>query len=64
MDEHEYQKGVADGLELTVEDYNSLYLHPATLSSLQRVTVESSFWNSRRDTFRKYPHRTVYEAGN
>lgn len=58
----EFQKGVADGLELTVEDYNSLYLHPATLSSLQRVTVESSFWNSRKDTFREYrvPPLTVF----
>lgn len=53
-DELEFEKGIADGLDLTVDDYNALHLHAATLPSLQRVTVESSFWNSRRDTLREY----------
>ncbi|KAJ1325184.1 hypothetical protein MN608_09895 [Microdochium nivale] len=39
-----------DGLALTVDDYNSLGLHSATLPSIQRVTVESHFWDSRRNT--------------
>ncbi|KAI1637487.1 hypothetical protein F4809DRAFT_604599 [Biscogniauxia mediterranea] len=42
--------GTLDGLELTVEDYETLGLHPGTLPSVQRVTIESSFWDSRRDT--------------
>ncbi|RYP19663.1 hypothetical protein DL765_003256 [Monosporascus sp. GIB2] len=43
-------KGTSDGLTLTVDDYNSLRLHSATLPHIQRVTVESSFWNSKRET--------------
>ncbi|KAI1139606.1 hypothetical protein F5Y05DRAFT_411794 [Hypoxylon sp. FL0543] len=39
-----------DGLHLTVEDYESLGLHSGTLPTLQRVTLESSFWDSRRET--------------
>lgn len=38
------------GLVLTAEDYNSLGLHSATLPSIQRVTVESHFWNAKKDT--------------
>ncbi|ORY61443.1 uncharacterized protein BCR38DRAFT_440227 [Pseudomassariella vexata] len=38
-----------DGVFLTVEDYESLGLHAGTLSSMQRITVESLFWNPRRD---------------
>ncbi|ETS72906.1 hypothetical protein PFICI_15298 [Pestalotiopsis fici W106-1] len=38
-----------DGLFLTVNDYESLGLHSGTLSSAQRITVESMFWNPRRD---------------
>ncbi|KAI1843809.1 hypothetical protein JX266_010068 [Neoarthrinium moseri] len=38
-----------DGLYLTVDDYESLGLHSGTLPSAQRITVESMFWNSRRD---------------
>lgn len=43
----------ADGLYLTVGDYNTLGLHSGTLSSAQRMTVESMFWNPRRDTLRR-----------
>ncbi|KAI8962077.1 hypothetical protein F5Y11DRAFT_324184 [Daldinia sp. FL1419] len=39
-----------DGLYLTVDDYESLGLHSGTLPTLQRVTLESSFWDSRRET--------------
>ncbi|KAI1084050.1 hypothetical protein F5B20DRAFT_526502 [Whalleya microplaca] len=39
-----------DGLHLTVEDYESLGLHSGTLPSLQRVTIESLFWDTRRET--------------
>ncbi|KAL7624243.1 hypothetical protein AAE478_005802 [Parahypoxylon ruwenzoriense] len=39
-----------DGLHLTVEDYDSLGLHSGTLPTLQRVTLESSFWDTRRET--------------
>ncbi|KAI1506232.1 hypothetical protein F5X99DRAFT_404279 [Biscogniauxia marginata] len=39
-----------DGLELTVEDYETLGLHHGTLPSIQRVTIESSFWDSRKET--------------
>ncbi|KAI0873646.1 hypothetical protein GGS24DRAFT_462454 [Hypoxylon argillaceum] len=42
---------VADGLDLTAEDYETLGLHPATLPSLTRVTTESSFWDAKRETF-------------
>ncbi|KAI0020419.1 hypothetical protein F4780DRAFT_371664 [Xylariomycetidae sp. FL0641] len=38
------------GLEITVEDFEALGLHSATLPSLQRVTSESSFWDVRRET--------------
>lgn len=44
---------VADGLDLTAEDYETLGLHPATLPSLTRVTTESSFWDAKRETFCK-----------
>lgn len=40
----------SDGLHLSVEDYESLGLHSGTLPTLQRVTLESSFWDSRRET--------------
>ncbi|RYO93114.1 hypothetical protein DL766_010142 [Monosporascus sp. MC13-8B] len=46
----EFGKGTSDGLTLTVDDYNSLRLHSATLPHIQRVTVESSFWDSKRET--------------
>ncbi|KAI0843392.1 hypothetical protein F5Y06DRAFT_2921 [Hypoxylon sp. FL0890] len=39
-----------DGLHLTVEDYESLGLHSGTLPTLQRVTLECLFWDSRRET--------------
>lgn len=38
-----------DGLFLTVNDYESLGLHSGTLPSAQRITVESMFWNPRKD---------------
>ncbi|KAH8651429.1 hypothetical protein BX600DRAFT_473550 [Xylariales sp. PMI_506] len=40
---------VPDGFHLTAEDYQSMGLHAATLQSAQRITVESMFWNARRD---------------
>ncbi|KAI1766478.1 hypothetical protein GGR53DRAFT_486240 [Hypoxylon sp. FL1150] len=39
-----------DGLYLNVEDYESLGLHSGTLPTLERVTLESLFWDSRRET--------------
>ncbi|KAI1388187.1 uncharacterized protein F4822DRAFT_428810 [Hypoxylon trugodes] len=39
-----------DGLHLTVEDYESLGLHSGTLPTLQRLTLESLFWDSRKET--------------
>ncbi|KAH7021294.1 uncharacterized protein B0I36DRAFT_367714 [Microdochium trichocladiopsis] len=39
-----------DGLVLTADDYNTLGLHSATLPSIQRVTVESHFWDAKRNT--------------
>lgn len=39
-----------DGLVLTADDYNSLGLHSATLPSIQRTTVESHFWDAKRNT--------------
>ncbi|KAK9789706.1 hypothetical protein AB5N19_07535 [Seiridium cardinale] len=39
----------ADGLHLTVNDYEALRLHSGTLPSAQRITVESMFWNVRKD---------------
>ncbi|KAI0182069.1 hypothetical protein GGR52DRAFT_66439 [Hypoxylon sp. FL1284] len=39
-----------DGLHLTSDDYESLGLHAGTLPTLQRVTLESLFWDSRRET--------------
>ncbi|KAI4594582.1 hypothetical protein KJ359_007670 [Pestalotiopsis sp. 9143b] len=39
-----------DGLFLTIDDYESLGLHSGTLPSAQRITVESMFWNARKDT--------------
>ncbi|RYP38601.1 hypothetical protein DL767_002537 [Monosporascus sp. MG133] len=50
LEDIEFGKGTSDGLALTVDDYNSLRLHSATLPHIQRVTVESSFWDSKRDT--------------
>ncbi|KAI1811021.1 hypothetical protein GGS20DRAFT_564987 [Poronia punctata] len=41
----------ADGLDLTIEDYKTMGLHPATLPALLRVTTESSFWDAKRETF-------------
>ncbi|KAI1352773.1 hypothetical protein F5Y01DRAFT_278627 [Xylaria sp. FL0043] len=41
----------ADGLNLKIEDYETLNLHPATLTSLARVTTEASFWDAKRETF-------------
>ncbi|KAF2967136.1 hypothetical protein GQX73_g6436 [Xylaria multiplex] len=43
--------GVPDGLFLTIDDYQTLNLHPATLTSLTRMTSESSFWDAKKDTF-------------
>lgn len=40
----------SDGLSLTRSDYDSLALHSGTLPSAQRITVESFFWNMRKDT--------------
>ncbi|KAI1101173.1 hypothetical protein F4804DRAFT_21221 [Jackrogersella minutella] len=49
--EFDYQNSHSpDGLYLTVDDYESLDLHSGTLPTLQRVTLESSFWDSRRET--------------
>ncbi|RYP89166.1 hypothetical protein DL770_004538 [Monosporascus sp. CRB-9-2] len=49
-EEIEFGKGTSDGLAITVDDYDSLRLHSATLPQIQRVTVESSFWDSKRET--------------
>ena len=43
----------SDGLHMTVEDFEALDLHAATLPSIQRVTSECSFWNPRKDTLCK-----------
>ncbi|KAI0541394.1 hypothetical protein GGR58DRAFT_498192 [Xylaria digitata] len=43
--------GVPDGLFLTINDYKTLDLHPATLTSLTRMTSESSFWDAKKETF-------------
>jgi hypothetical protein len=43
-----------DGLFLTVGDYNTLGLHSGTLPSTQRVTVESMFWNAKKDGLREF----------
>ncbi|KAI0555874.1 hypothetical protein F4679DRAFT_520150 [Xylaria curta] len=42
---------VGDGLDLRIDDYETLGLHPATLPGLTRVTSESSFWDARRESF-------------
>ncbi|KAI2778802.1 hypothetical protein F4815DRAFT_475918 [Daldinia loculata] len=49
-DEQHNTNSTVDGLHLTVDDYESLGLHSGTLPTLQRVTLESSFWDSRRET--------------
>ncbi|KAI1341858.1 hypothetical protein F5Y15DRAFT_349293 [Xylariaceae sp. FL0016] len=41
---------VPDGLELTIDDYESLGLHSGTLPALQRVTSESSIWDAKKET--------------
>ncbi|KAI1427497.1 hypothetical protein F5Y12DRAFT_155281 [Xylaria sp. FL1777] len=40
-----------DGLYLTIDDYETLNLHPATLTTLRRITSEASFWDAKRETF-------------
>ncbi|KAI0432308.1 hypothetical protein F5Y09DRAFT_302202 [Xylaria sp. FL1042] len=40
-----------DGIKLKIEDYETLNLHPATLTSLTRITSEASFWDAKRETF-------------
>ncbi|KAJ3572257.1 hypothetical protein NPX13_g5107 [Xylaria arbuscula] len=40
-----------DGLHLTIEDYKTLNLHPATLTSLTRITSEASFWDAKKENF-------------
>ncbi|TGJ80651.1 hypothetical protein E0Z10_g8117 [Xylaria hypoxylon] len=42
---------VPDGLYLTIDDYKTLDLHPATLTTLMRMTSEASFWDAKRETF-------------
>ncbi|KAI0193783.1 hypothetical protein EV127DRAFT_250383 [Xylaria flabelliformis] len=42
---------VGDGLDLRIDDYETLGLHPATLPGLTRVTTESSFWDAKRESF-------------
>ncbi|KAI0116414.1 hypothetical protein GGR51DRAFT_501235 [Nemania sp. FL0031] len=42
---------IPDGLDLRVEDYETLGLHPATLPGLTRVTSESSFWDAKKESF-------------
>ncbi|TRX94721.1 hypothetical protein FHL15_004493 [Xylaria flabelliformis] len=42
---------VGDGLDLRIDDYETLGLHPATLPGLTRVTSESSFWDAKRESF-------------
>ncbi|KAI0442848.1 hypothetical protein F4803DRAFT_345464 [Xylaria telfairii] len=42
---------VSDGLDLRIDDYETLGLHPATLPGLTRVTTESSFWDAKRESF-------------
>ncbi|GAP85573.1 hypothetical protein SAMD00023353_1301690 [Rosellinia necatrix] len=41
---------VNDGLNLTIDDYETLGLHPATLPGLTRATTESSFWDAKKQT--------------
>ncbi|RYP11392.1 hypothetical protein DL764_000046 [Monosporascus ibericus] len=48
----EFGKGTSDGLALAVDDYHSLRLHSATLPHIQRITVESSFWDPKREILR------------
>ncbi|KAK5632610.1 hypothetical protein RRF57_008324 [Xylaria bambusicola] len=43
--------GAPDGLNLTIEDYETLDLHPATLTSLTRITSEASFWDAKKEHF-------------
>ncbi|KAI0911373.1 hypothetical protein F4823DRAFT_586257 [Ustulina deusta] len=43
--------GAPDGLNLTIDDYETLNLHPATLTSLRRITSEASFWDAKRESF-------------
>ncbi|KAI1480459.1 hypothetical protein F4774DRAFT_84438 [Daldinia eschscholtzii] len=50
LEEQHNTNSTVDGLYLTVDDYESLGLHSGTLPTLQRVTLESSFWDSRRET--------------
>ncbi|KAI1807798.1 hypothetical protein F4811DRAFT_573302 [Daldinia bambusicola] len=50
LEEQHNTNSTVDGLYLTVDDFESLGLHSGTLPTLQRVTLESSFWDSRRET--------------
>ncbi|KAI0508289.1 hypothetical protein F5B22DRAFT_425137 [Xylaria bambusicola] len=43
--------GAPDGLNLSIEDYETLDLHPATLTSLMRITSEASFWDAKKENF-------------
>jgi hypothetical protein len=53
-----------DGLDLTIEDYHTLGLHPATLPALFRVTTESSFWDANKETFRKTINTLIGSSTN
>ncbi|KAI0970886.1 hypothetical protein F4678DRAFT_472869 [Xylaria arbuscula] len=39
------------GLDLTVDDFETLNLHPATAASLRRTTSEAIFWDAKREVF-------------
>ncbi|KAI1287754.1 hypothetical protein F5Y03DRAFT_389298 [Xylaria venustula] len=43
----------SDGLDLTVNDFEALNLHPVTLASIRRTTSEAFFWDAKREAFRK-----------
>ncbi|KAK4220951.1 hypothetical protein QBC38DRAFT_378038 [Podospora fimiseda] len=46
---HSDEDGSLDGLDMKVEDYDALRLHPATLQYIRRITTESMFWDRRHE---------------
>ncbi|KAK4163276.1 hypothetical protein QBC43DRAFT_319820 [Cladorrhinum sp. PSN259] len=43
------EDGSLDGLDMKVEDYDALRLHPSTLQYIRRITTESMFWDRRHE---------------
>ncbi|KAK3986207.1 hypothetical protein QBC44DRAFT_248719 [Cladorrhinum sp. PSN332] len=43
------EDGSLDGLDMKLEDYDALKLHPATLQYIRRITTESTFWDRRHE---------------